>query len=196
MSEERRIFMDPEDKQVRLIIWWDEAQNAQRTKEAGFPVYDRAIKLAVMTPGSPMQQFSTIVERIDMDGKSDKSDLYYKKYQAQIEMFKAGEKGPEAKGLPLTQWATMDRAMAKTYSAAGIYTVEQLAELEGTQLQGLGIGAQTWKKKAIAHLAQMNSGAEVSRLSNENADLSKRLAELEAIVAQASKKPEKKAAAV
>ena len=194
MSEDRRIFMDPEDKQVRLILWWDEAQNGQRSKAAGHPVYDRAIKLAVMTPGSPKQQFSTIVERIDMDGNSDKSDLYYKRYQAQIEMFKAGEKGPEAKGLPLTQWAAMDKATAKTYAAAGIYTVELLAELEGTQLQGMGMGAQTWKKKAQAHLAQMNSGAEVSRLAGENADLSKRLADLEALVAQAGKKTEKKAA--
>jgi len=196
MSEDRKMYMDPNDKLVRLELWWDEAINQTRTKAAGYPVYDKALKLAVRAPGAPKQVFACTVEKTDIDGKVDKNEIYYNQYKHIIEMFKAGATGPAAEGLPLTQWAAMDRATAKTYTAAGVHTVEQLAALEGTQLQGLGMGAQNWKKKAQAHLAQMSSGAEVSRLAGENADLSKRLADLEAVVAAASKKPEKKAAAV
>lgn len=181
------MYMDPEDKLARLELWWDEVLNQSRTKATGHPVYDKALKLAVRTPGSPKQVFATTVERIDIDGTVDRNDQYYKRYEYVIDLFKKGETGPTAAGLPLTQWAVMDRATAKTYMAAGIHTREQLAALEGTQLQGLGMGAQGWKKKAQAHMAQESSGAEVAKLAGENADLKKRLEHLEAMMTEAAK---------
>jgi hypothetical protein len=192
MSEDRKMYMDPEDKLVRLELWWDDAINQSRTKEAGYPVYDKALKLAVRSPGAPKQVFACTVEKTDIDGNVDRSELYYNRYKHIIEMFKSGATGPAVQGLPLLQWAVMDKATAKTYTAAGVHTVEQLAALEGTQLQGLGMGAQSWKKKAQAHLAQMSSGAEVSKLAGENADLKKRLEQMEATIAQiAAAKPAK-----
>jgi hypothetical protein len=196
MSDERKMYMDPEDKLARLELWWDEALNQSATKKAGHPVYDKVLKVAVRSPGSPKQVFTCIVERYDVDGNLiEKREPHHSRYRVPIESFKAGENGPSAQGLPLTQWALMDKATAKTYTAAGIHTREQLAALEGTALQGLGLGAQGWKKKAQAHMAQESSGAEVAKLAGENVDLKRRLEQMEAAIAGMQKAKPKAAVA-
>jgi hypothetical protein len=193
MSEDRKMYMDPEDKHARLELWWDAAINKSKSDETGTIIHDKVLKILVRTPASPKQAFAAIVERYDLEGKMiDRREPHYTRYKAVIEQFKAGEQGQAAQGLPLTQWAMMDKATAKTFIAAGVHTREQLASLEGTQLQGIGMGAQTWKNKAIAHMEQENSGAEVSRLAGENEGLKKRLEQMEATLAQlAAAKPAK-----
>lgn len=65
--------------------------------------------------------------------------------------WKAGEEIPE-KGTPVKGWPVLSPSAQKDLVAAGIRTVEDLAEIPDQDLQGICIGAAQFKAKAKAWL--------------------------------------------
>lgn len=73
-------------------------------------------------------------------------------YQSQ----KAGKDMPEIQpidGIPIEEATFIGKEKMAWLKMQGIVTVEQLATLSDAQIQNLGHGARTWKKKAGQHLA-------------------------------------------
>lgn len=136
-----------------------------------------------------------ILLRKSADGKVRKYDPNYTRYQAQVEQFLASDESSDLQGTPIDQWPMVDAPFAATLKALKIFTVEQLAELTDTAKQHLGMGADTWVKKAQNWLAAAKDGAAVSRMTAELAerdaviaDLKRQMAELAARVDEAAPK--------
>lgn len=90
-------------------------------------------------------------------------------------------------GTLLEDWPPMinARAMVDAYKSAGVFTVEQLAAVNDTNLSKLGMGARSLQDKAKAFVAQQGA-------ADENAALKERLAQLESAMADMQKKKGKK----
>lgn len=74
-----------------------------------------------------------------------------------------------ADGMPITEWALINKAEAMELKAINIHTVEALAAVSDSNLKWLG--ARVLRDKAIAWLEQANNGAGLAKMQAENEDL-------------------------
>ena len=73
------------------------------------------------------------------------------RYSRQWEAYQKGEEFKQ-EGFPLESWVEMDPGMVREYNHHKIYTVEQLAGMNETNLTNLGLGARTLHTKAKAFI--------------------------------------------
>lgn len=93
--------------------------------------------------------------------------------------WKAGETLPE-NGTPIKGWPILSPAAQKDLLAAGVRTVEDLAEIPDTDLQGICMGALGYKARAKSWLA---SAKDVGVVAAKNTALEQTVAELTATIA-------------
>jgi hypothetical protein len=154
------------------------------TSEKGiFPrFYMRAVenKAKSKEEGRPIFQDVEYVEVIIAGDKNNKphfkvTDEHKKRWPDQYNKFKDGiEQIPD--GTRLEEWPRMTGSRAKELKAVGIFTVEQLAELPDTAIQGIGIGGRELVNEAKNFIDNKD---DVSDLKKQNAELLKRIEELE-----------------
>ena len=80
---------------------------------------------------------------------------FREKYQA----FKAGQAEPEL-GLSVRQWPSLSKAQAENCMAAGVRTVEDVANMNEPTMQRVGMGARELKAKAYLESRDANKAAE------------------------------------
>lgn len=97
-------------------------------------------------------------------------------------------------GTPLSEWGPVSKSLALNYKGLSIHTVEQLAAVPDSALQGMGHGARPLRDKAIVWVEQARGAAPLLELKAENerlkddlsakdtqiSELSQRLSALEA----------------
>lgn len=71
-------------------------------------------------------------------------------------------------GMPIEQWPIISRAQSLTLRAAGIHTVEAMAEVHDGHIDKLGSNARELKVKARAYLAQATDAAAAQKLAADN----------------------------
>lgn len=78
--------------------------------------------------------------------------------------FREWEKGEvgAVNGTPIKGWTMIGPGAQKTLLAAGIQTIEDLANLPDSDLQNLGTGAVGFKLKARAYLESANSNGKIA----------------------------------
>jgi len=76
---------------------------------------------------------------------------WYNAFKTAYDAWKLGEELPET-GTPIKGWPVMSPAAQKTLIAAGIRTVEDLAEIPESDFSAIGTGALAYKQKAKAWL--------------------------------------------
>lgn len=76
-------------------------------------------------------------------------------FDAAYKQWLAGETAT-VKGLPIKGWTAIGAGAQKTLLAAGIVSVEDLADISDSELQAIGTGAMSFKMKAKAYLAAAN----------------------------------------
>lgn len=157
---------EPSKNAVQLQ--WVTRSNKKLSIQEGRPVFDKCIQLSIISPGAPKQEFATIVKRIDVNGNVRTDGIYSQKFAQQIEHFEREMDGGGLAGTPLFEWPLIDMAQAESLKAMHVYTVEQLAGLEGQALQNVGMGAQALQQKARAWLENANGAAPIARLTEEN----------------------------
>lgn len=81
-------------------------------------------------------------------------------------------------GMPIDQWPQITRAQGLTLKAAGVHTVEAMAEVHDGNLDKLGTNARELKAKAKAYLAQAADTAAAQHLAAENTKKDLEMAEL------------------
>lgn len=75
-------------------------------------------------------------------------------------------------GTALEAWAPLTKSDVMNFKSVNIHTVEQLAEVPDTALNGLGLGGRTIRDKAIAYLASSGGkNAAVMKLTKDNETL-------------------------
>lgn len=74
-------------------------------------------------------------------------------------------------GTPIEHWPAIGRGVALTFKAAGIPTVEALAEVHDGNLEKLGSGARELRAKARGWIAQAKDAAAVQKVEKEKQQL-------------------------
>lgn len=147
-----------------------ELQKAESEKQ-GRPIYADKPYITIMFPGDktkkqvrPVRMQSNGVQPSDPE-RFPRQWASFQNQQSQI---------PD--GTRLEEWGPCSRSDAMNLKHFGIHTVEQMAELSDTQVQGLPIGSKQLRDKAIAFIAQSKDGAAGAKYAKENADLKADLA--------------------
>lgn len=149
-------------------FYMDEIHLPIESKAAGRPVYKSVPFIRKMTPGDA----SNIVERVAKEWDKEQHPQEWR-------IFEQKEKN-EIQGTPLSHWPQINKAQIKEAEYFNVYTVEQLSQMSDMNCQKLGMGWRELRDKAIKWLNAATAGAQ----AEENDALKKRLAEVEAQLAE------------
>lgn len=154
-------------------------RNQAKSDAAGHPVHDMVVMAFIRVPGS-RDEFST---RID--------DKFLAEYGHLYEKWKKTREQP-VDGLALELWPPIPKSLVEDWRYFGVRTVQQLAGLNDTEIQKLGMGAREWKKKAETWLKEAQDHAESQRLASENERQAMEITRLKDQVAELATKLEAK----
>jgi hypothetical protein len=156
-------------------------QNNFKTQLEGRAIFEDREFVEIICPG---QMKSIPIEPVNEDHKA--------RWPAQYKAFKDGLAMPD-EGTPLEQWPLMTPAQVQNFKAANIRTVEQMAGLDDSVLQNIGLGGREIRQRARDFLESAASSAplereraradaaegEVALLKNQMQDLMDRVAQME-----------------
>jgi len=149
-------------------------QNKLASMEAGRPVFENQTFVRVQQPG----------ERDFLERPIQQTDR--QRWPRHWAAFEAGNEQMPA-GTPIAILFPNDGALVETLRYHKVMTVEQLADLNDTQKQNIGMGALEWTRRAIAFLESASGGKEFQAISDElkhareeNAGLRQQMAEMNA----------------
>ena len=145
-------------KRNSVRFWHDQVVNPQKSAAAGYPVHDNVEKAMVRVPGS----------RDETPVKID--EKFLKEYGDLYERWKQTLEQP-VDGLALELWPPIPKNLIEDWRYFGVRSVQQLAELNDTACQKMGMGMIEWRKKAQAWLAEAKDHAASQRLVSENEQL-------------------------
>lgn len=136
--------------------------NDAKTREAGRPIFDDMEVCELRYPGRkdygvyPAHAFSDWV--VDPLTGEQTQRTYAERFAKQYRQFK--EKLVQTKsGTPLDYALFLTEGRRSELRALNIYTVEQLAEVDGMELKNLGPQGRDLKNRAIEYLAESNNTA-------------------------------------
>ena len=176
---------DPDDIVVALFKY-SAIKNEAKSAIEGRPIYDDIEICELRYPGSrnigvyPALAFARWV--IDQSGEQV-SQTYAERFPRQYQQFKAHALQTKS-GTPLQQVPFLTEARRAEMRALNVYTVEQLAATDGTELKNLGPGGRDLKNKAIEFLEESKANSGNTQLAAELEALRARNAVLEEDVAR------------
>lgn len=154
------------DFEVRAV------EDVAASQEAGHWVGKDVIYVKATKPGGT-SVFEAVAEnwitQKELQGDPN-SDRYRKIYEA----YKSGQEEPEF-GTPLRNWPNIGPAQIKACNSANVRTVEELAELNDSGLEMLGMGARGLQNKARAYL---ESAKDHGVIAEKVGELESRLSDL------------------
>jgi len=136
----------------------------------------------IMPPGGNL-----VVDRVAQEWlDSKRGDPFYRHYVESFNAWKDGEAEPEV-GTSVKNWPGASPAQVAACLSANIKTVEDLATAPSSAIMRVGMGGVALQQKAQAWLQSAQDhgkvAEEVVTLRRDKEDLTKRLSELEALVA-------------
>ena len=167
---------DP-DETVVALFKHHAVKNEGASLKQGRPIYDDIEIVEVRFPGSrSMSVFPALAFshwRNDPNTGEQTQVTYAERFYRQYQQFKAHN--PQTKsGTPVAHAAFLTEGRRAELRALNIYTVEQLAHIDGQELKNLGHNGRDLKNKAQEYIAEAKASA-------PNAEM---MAELEALKAR------------
>jgi hypothetical protein len=158
----------------RLFIRFEKLpkQNAERSREAGRPVYEDVEYIEIAVPGDK----SNIVHK-------PVTDEHRRKYRAQYADWKSGQEDAVS-GTPLSEWTALGRSQVEELLYFKIRTVEQLASVSDGNLQHLGHGYLELRRKAADYLAAAKDNQPLLAMREELATRDNTIATMQAQLKQ------------
>lgn len=162
------------DDGAALRFYEEADQNNHASEKHGRPIFDQCLYVEVITPGSRESAPVFLCERQYAE-EVGITEPYrgpkYEEYRRQIDAYRNGTTGVNIAGTPLQAWPRMTVAMVATAAAAGIFTVEGLAELPDGNLHKFGPGARGLREQAVAFVEAAKGNAPAEALAAENVEL-------------------------
>ena len=167
-------------RHLSVQFFTDIKEDKKATKREGRPIYKEVEMVRIMPAGDPKSNL--IAPAHDQSAQRDHNNQPLTYAQLHSGPYEAFRKGVEfhGSGTPLTEMQEISMARAKELNRLNIFTVEQLAGLDGSNLQRIGMGARDMKNAAQSYLDRAKENVDGSRLMAENAELRARLEKLEA----------------
>lgn len=188
-----------QDVKPTVIFRNNATVNEAKTKAEGRPIYDDMEVCDIFFPGNVKERVPTARALDQADWFEDpvtqtkRPRTYMEKYAPEYQAFKAGN-AMLASGTPLEEapFLTEGKRLELKHGLK-IFTVEHLANLDGTGLKAMGIGGRDLKDRAIAYLESAKVGADASLLREE---LAKRDAQMDEMRKQIAALTEAKAGGI
>lgn len=117
------------------------------SEAAGRPIYKDVPHIKIMFPGDKNKLIYRPIKTIsDQTGRSDPERFprHWAAFQAQ--------ESHVNEGTPIEEWPPLTKSQAKELKSINIHTVEMLASLPDTALDGLGLGGRSLRDKSIEWL--------------------------------------------
>jgi hypothetical protein len=174
-------YRDPDDTLV-VLFRHQALQNGVKTLKEGRPVFDDVEVCEVRAPGSKdVKVFhATDISRwVDdpVTGEQRKQS-YAERFRHQYQQFKR-DAAQTKTGTPLDYAPFLTDGRRAELRAQNVYTVEQLADVEGAELKNLGPGGRDMKNQATAYIEEGKASAPNKQLMHELEALRARNAILE-----------------
>ena len=173
---------DPDD--IAVVLFKHQSfKNEDKSLAEGREIHDDVEMCEIRFPGAkdwkafPATALST-QKIIDPYTGAEKRITYAERFSHQYQQFKA--KAAQTKsGTPLEYAPFLTEARRAELRAQNVYTVEQLAAVDGQELKNLGPGGRDYKNNAEEYLAQAKAGAPNLQMAAELEALRARNAVLE-----------------
>jgi hypothetical protein len=172
---------DPDDS--LLVLFRHEAlPNPAKSLAEGRPVCDDIEVCEIRFPGSRDVKAFPPLERshwaIDPHSGQQIAVTYAERFRFQYQQFKAKQAQTKS-GTPLDYLKTLTEARRAELRAQNVYTVEQLAAMDGQELKNLGSNGREMKNQAEEYIAETKAGAPNLQMAAELEALRARNAMLE-----------------
>lgn len=165
----------------------DAVENKRKSIEAGRPIFEDVEMVRIKIAGDPK---NTLVAPANGECGVDRATgekITYKDRFPEHYRFFADHKGAAVIGTPLSEVPWLTASKVQELKALNIMTVEALAQLDGTLLQRIGMGARELKNQAVAWLdkaegskARAHFASELSARDEIIAQLQRDIAALQA----------------
>jgi len=172
---------DP-DEAVVALFKHHAIKNEAASAAAGRPMFDDIEICEIRFPGSrnlsvfPATAFSHWAS--DPETGEQTAITYAERFRRQYQQFK-GQHAQTKQGTPLMHVPFLTEARRAELRALNIYTLEQLAGIDGIELKNLGGGGRDLKNKAMEYMAESRDNASNTMLAAELEALRARNAILE-----------------
>jgi hypothetical protein len=164
---------DAADRCLAVQFTMEEVEDPKATALAGRPMFKSVEFCEIQVPGDRDCITKDKVHRMHPDPRL--------RFPVAYARFKAGHPS-QLVGTPLLEWGMMPRSTAKSYAAAGIHTVEQLAGLSDANAQAI-FGSVPDRQKARDFIKE---AAGQAPLTEARAEMEKMRAEIQALRDQIS----------
>ena len=146
------------------------------SNKAGHPVYKDVLFVRVAFPGDKTK----MLHMPATDDHKARWPMAYQRFLQNVE--------DAVIGWRLEEWPVLSRSDVENLKQFGIKTVEQVAALSDSNLDSIGLGARSYRDKAISAIEQAHNGSALTRLQSElerlradNAALHQQLSSMSAI---------------
>lgn len=151
------------DDKLVVVFKNHAVKNDGKSKEAGRPIYDDMEICEVRSPGSRnVYAFpATAISHTSGDGMFGTEEVkvsYAERFAKQYQQFKA-QQAQTVSGTPLNFAPFLTPGRCAELRALNIYTVEQLAAIDGIELKNIGGGGRELKNHALDYIDQSKANA-------------------------------------
>lgn len=145
-------------------------ENTEKSKEAGYPVYESMECICIKAPGSLTQ------ENIIPLRKEWQRRHYIGRYPRHYAAFKAGLEDP-TEGYPLKNWPPMahSRGELDLYAFHGVKTIQALAAITDGNITTFGASGRKRREQAKGWLEHAQTNAPMAKLNAKNQELENKL---------------------
>jgi hypothetical protein len=160
---------DPDDQLV-VLFRYEAVKNPAKTLAEGRPIFDDEERCVISAPGSrdvkvfPANEFTRWV--VDPHTGEQRKQSYAERFSHQYRQFKASAAQTKT-GTPLEHTPFLSEGRRAELRAQNVYTVEQLAAIEGSELKNLGPGGREMKNMAIEFIEEARGAAPNKQLMAE-----------------------------
>jgi len=173
---------EPDD--VAVVLFRHQSfKNEDKSRAEGREIHDDVEICEIRFPGAkdwkafPATALST-QKILDPYSGAEKQITYAERFRHQYQQFKAHAAQTKS-GTPLEYAPFLTEARRAELRAQNVYTVEQLAAIDGQELKNLGPGGREYKNNAEEYLAEAKAGAPNLQMAAELEALRARNAVLE-----------------
>jgi hypothetical protein len=153
---------DPDDVLVAQFKYLA-MENPEKSKKEGRPIFDDVEVCIIRAPGMkdvktfPAAALST-QWLTDPETGEQRQISYAERFRHQYQQFKA-DAAQTKSGTPLDYAPFLTDGRRAELRAQNVYTIEQLAAIDGTELKNLGPGGREFKNKAMAFIEEGKASA-------------------------------------
>lgn len=163
------------DAGLHVEFRWVAKHMKAKSESEGRPVFERVAYCKIVLPGR-----LNIVDR-------PVTEIDKHRFSAIWQRFLAGAERPQ-EGTPLEEWPALMVEQVASLKAAGIHSIEQLANVPENAFHSIGMGARELQTKAKAFIENAKSSAHAQKLAAENENLRSEIEILKAQMREISEK--------